>query len=30
MYELLSIAPMDKPINRETDRFYRSFRLIGR
>lgn len=30
MYELLSIAPMDKPIHRETDRFYRSFRLLGR
>ncbi len=30
MYELLSIAPMEKPIHRETDRFYRSFRLIGR
>jgi hypothetical protein len=30
MYELLSIAPMDKPIHRETDRFYRSFKLIAR
>ncbi len=29
MYELLSIAPMEKPIHKETDRFYRSFRLVG-
>ncbi|HYX53019.1 MAG TPA: hypothetical protein VE783_06180 [Candidatus Limnocylindrales bacterium] len=30
MYELLSIAPMDRPIHRETDRFFRGFRLIVR
>lgn len=28
MYQLLSIAPMEKPIPRDTDRFYRSFRLL--